>query len=53
LPVTAWPGLGIVFGALGPGYDCLRTALDHAGSREAFGRSVTGFQPTHDSSGIA
>ncbi|NBE81556.1 acyl-CoA dehydrogenase family protein [Micromonospora rubida] len=40
--------LGIVFGALGAGYDCLRTALEYAGSREAFGRPIAGFQLTQE-----
>jgi glutaryl-CoA dehydrogenase len=40
--------LGIAFGALGAGYDCLRAALDYAGSREAFGRPIAGFQLTQE-----
>ncbi|WP_433392136.1 acyl-CoA dehydrogenase family protein [Micromonospora sp. KLBMP9576] len=40
--------LGIAFGALGAGYDCLRTALEYSGSREAFGRPIAGFQLTQD-----
>ncbi|GAB3149977.1 acyl-CoA dehydrogenase family protein [Micromonospora sonneratiae] len=40
--------LGIVFGSLGAGYDCLRAAIDYAGSREAFGRPISGFQLTQE-----
>ncbi|MBO4207474.1 acyl-CoA dehydrogenase family protein [Micromonospora echinofusca] len=40
--------LGIVFGALGAGYDCLRVALEYAGTREAFGRPIAGFQLTQE-----
>jgi len=37
---------GIVFGALGAARDCLHTALDYASSREAFGRTLAGYQLT-------
>lgn len=37
---------GIVFGVLGAARDCLRTALDYAGTREQFGRPIAGFQLT-------
>jgi glutaryl-CoA dehydrogenase len=37
---------GIIFGALGAARDCLHTALEYAGSRQIFGRSLSGFQLT-------
>ena len=37
---------GIVFGALGAARDCLETALDYAGTRKQFDRSIGGFQLT-------
>jgi glutaryl-CoA dehydrogenase len=37
---------GIVFGAVGAARDCLRTALEYAGTREQFGRPIAGFQLT-------
>ncbi|HLK94246.1 MAG TPA: acyl-CoA dehydrogenase family protein [Nocardioidaceae bacterium] len=38
--------LGIVFGALGAGRDCLETALAYAAEREVFGRPLSGYQLT-------
>ena len=38
--------LGIVFGALGAGRDCLETALSYAAEREVFGKPLSGYQLT-------
>ncbi|MDF2967998.1 MAG: acyl CoA dehydrogenase [Nocardioidaceae bacterium] len=38
--------LGIVFGALGAGRDCLDTALAYAAEREVFGKPLSGYQLT-------
>ena len=37
---------GIVWGVLGSARDCLETAIEYAGSREQFGRPISGFQLT-------
>jgi glutaryl-CoA dehydrogenase len=37
---------GILFGAVGAARDCLATALSYAGTREQFGRPISGFQLT-------
>jgi glutaryl-CoA dehydrogenase len=37
---------GILWGALGAARSCFETALDYAGSREQFGRPISGFQLT-------
>jgi glutaryl-CoA dehydrogenase len=37
---------GIVFGSLGAARDCLRTAIDYAGAREVFDRSLASYQLT-------
>ncbi|MGI8869845.1 MAG: acyl-CoA dehydrogenase family protein [Mycobacteriales bacterium] len=37
---------GIVWGALGAARDCLETAIEYAINRDAFGRSIAGFQLT-------
>lgn len=37
---------GILFGAVGAARDCLQTALSYAGTREQFGRPISGFQLT-------
>ena len=37
---------GIVFGALGAARDCLETAIDYAGSRQVFDKSLSAYQLT-------
>ncbi|WP_436527274.1 acyl-CoA dehydrogenase family protein [Actinoplanes sp. HUAS TT8] len=39
---------GIIFGATGAARDCLRTALDYAGSRVQFDRPIAAFQLTQE-----
>jgi glutaryl-CoA dehydrogenase len=38
--------LGIAFGALGAGRDCLETALEYAAERQVFGKPLAGYQLT-------
>ncbi|MEV6342369.1 acyl-CoA dehydrogenase family protein [Actinoplanes sp. NPDC051851] len=39
---------GIIFGAVGAARDCLRTALDYAGTRVQFDRPIAAFQLTQE-----